>query len=357
MPRVHYLMSLKEFDQSDSALSGLGESDDVGFLAFFENYLSDILDSLDRPVRGFARRVLLGGGKRIRPLLVYRCGSDSPDVTDDLLKVSAILELVHVATLVHDDVLDHAKIRRSRATIHTEIGEHAAILLGDALFSFALELATEFPTPRICNIVSSATRRTCSGEIMQTFARGNYDLGLPDYFSFIQDKTGEFFKASCQAGAFLAGHSECILDLVGEFGLSLGLNYQIFDDLVDSFGKTDAVGKCLGTDFDSGKITLPLLFLFQKLSHDQSLELRSELSSGPISQNLKVRIGELLIAYEIREECLEFLRKKLNETKLIASNISCPSLSNRLLVFLASFDEKLSFLSTDSTPNFLAFNK
>ena len=357
MPRVHYLMSLKEFDQSDSALSGLSESDDVGFLAFFENYLSDILDSLDRPVRELARRVLLGGGKRIRPLLVYRCGSDSPDVTDDLLKVSAILELVHVATLVHDDVLDEAKIRRSRATIHTEIGEHAAILLGDALFSFALELATEFPTTKICNIVSSATRRTCSGEIMQTFARGNYDLGLPDYFSFIQDKTGELFKASCQAGAFLAGHSENILDLVGEFGLSLGLNYQIFDDLVDSFGKTDAAGKCLGTDFDSGKITLPLLFLFQKLSHDQSLELRSELSSGPISQNLKVRIGELLIAYGIREECLEFLRKKLNETKLIASNVSCPSLSNRLLVFLASFDEKLSFLSTDSTPNFLAFNK
>jgi octaprenyl-diphosphate synthase len=357
LPRVDYLMSLKEFDQSASVLSGLDERDDIGFLAFFENYLSDILDSLDRPVRESARRVLLGGGKRIRPLLVYRCGSDSPEVTDDLLKVSAILELVHAATLVHDDVLDQAKIRRSQATIHTELGEHAAILLGDALFSFALELATEFPTTRICNIVSAATRRTCSGEIMQTFARGNYDIGLSDYFSFIQDKTGELFKASCQAGAFLAGHSENILDMVGEFGLSLGLNYQIFDDLVDSFGKTDAAGKCLGTDFDSGKITLPLIFLFQKLSCDESLELRSEMSSGHISQNVRKRIGELLIAHEICEECLAFLRKKLNETKLIASNIRCQGMSNRLLVFLSSFDQKLSFLSSDSIPNFLAFNK
>jgi octaprenyl-diphosphate synthase len=357
LPRVDYLMSLKEFDQSASVLSGLDERDDIGFLAFFENYLSDILDSLDRPVRESARRVLLGGGKRIRPLLVYRCGSDSPEVTDDLLKVSAILELVHAATLVHDDVLDQAKIRRSQATIHTELGEHAAILLGDALFSFALELATEFPTTRICNIVSAATRRTCSGEIMQTFARGNYDIGLSDYFSFIQDKTGELFKASCQAGAFLAGHSENILDMVGEFGLSLGLNYQIFDDLVDSFGKTDAAGKCLGTDFDSGKITLPLIFLFQKLSCDESLELRSEMSSGHISQNVRKRIGELLIAHEICEECLAFLRKKLNGTKLIASNIRCQGMSSRLLVFLSSFDQKLSFLSSDSIPNFLAFNK
>lgn len=350
-------MSLMEFDHSDSVLSSLKERDDVEFLAFFENHLSDILNYLDLPVRDLAKRVLLGGGKRIRPLLVYHCGSNSPDVTDDLLKVSAILELVHVATLVHDDVLDQAKVRRSRATIHTEIGEHAAILLGDALFSFALELATEFPTTRICNIVSSATRHTCSGEIMQTFARGNYDLGLSDYFSFIQDKTGELFKASCQAGAYLAGYSENILDLVGDFGLSLGLNYQIFDDLVDSFGKTDSVGKSLGTDFDSGKITLPLLLLFQKLSSDESLELKSELSSGQISKDLKMRISKLLISNEIREECLVFLGKKLNETKLIASNISCPNMSSRLLTFLSSFDEKLSFLSSDSIPNFLAFNK
>ena len=86
---------------------------------------------------------------------------------------------------------------------------------------------------------------------MQTFTRGNYDVALSDYFSFIQDKTGELFKASCQSGAFLAGHSESTFEMVGEFGLSLGLNYQIFDDLVDSFGQSHEVGKCLGTDFDS----------------------------------------------------------------------------------------------------------
>ena len=357
MPRLSYLMSLKEFNQSDSALSRSGENDDVGFLAFFENYLSDILDSLDKPVRSLAQRVLLGGGKRIRPLLVYHCGSDSPDVTEDLLKVSAIIEIVHVATLVHDDILDRAKVRRARATIHTEIGDHSAILLGDALFSFALELATEFPTTRICNIVSSATRRTCSGEIMQTFARGNYDIALSDYFSFIQDKTGELFKASCQSGAFLAGHSVSTFEMVGEFGLSLGLNYQIFDDLVDSFGQSHEVGKCLGTDFDSGKITLPLIFLFQKLSTDESASLKAELSSGSVSLALRKKIGELMIEHEIRYECMVFLQEKLKGTKLIASNVGSKGMSTRLLSFMSSFDEKLSFLSSDNLPNFLAFNK
>ena len=132
--------------------------------------MADTLSSLDQPVRDLAHKVVLGGGKRIRPLLVFRCGSGAKDVTDDLLKVSAILELVHVATLVHDDVLDNANFRRSKSTIHTQIGEHNAILLGDALFSFALELATEFPTTTICKLVAKATRLTCSGEIMQTFS-------------------------------------------------------------------------------------------------------------------------------------------------------------------------------------------
>ncbi|MBT3637978.1 MAG: polyprenyl synthetase family protein [Opitutae bacterium] len=351
-------MSLKEFDQSNSAISGLGQSGDIAFLNFFETYLSDTLDSLDQPVRDLARKVVLGGGKRIRPLLVFRCGSGFREVTEDLLKVSAILELVHVATLVHDDILDEAKIRRSHATVHTQIGEHNAILLGDALFSFALELATEFPSTRICKLVSSATRRTCTGEIMQTFARGNFEITLSDYFSFIQDKTGELFKASCQAGAFLAGHTEHVIDLVGGFGLSLGLNYQIFDDLIDSFGESNVVGKCLGTDFDSGKVTLPTILLFQKLSSSQNREIKDLLGGvDSISDFSRQKIGDLMVELEIREECIVFLRQKLSQTRLIASNLPYEDMSSNLLNFLALFDEKLSSLSGDAFPNFLALDK
>ena len=350
-------MNLKEFEQKSMLSSQLDRTGEIAFLHFFESYLSDVLDSFDQPIRDLARKVVLSGGKRIRPLLVFRCGSGCKDATEDLLKVSAILELVHVATLVHDDVLDEAQLRRSQATIHTQIGQNNAILLGDALFSFALELATEFPNTRICKLVSGATRRTCTGEIMQTFARGNFDINLPDYFSFIQDKTGELFKASCQAGAFLAGHSEHIIDLVGEFGLSLGLNYQIFDDLIDSFGESSVVGKSLGTDFDSGKVTLPTILLFQKLSTSQSREIKGLLvRDDPLSDTSRKRIGDLMIEFKIREDCLSFLRAKLTKTRQIASNLPLDDMSVDLLDFLASFDDKLSMLSGDSLPNILAID-
>ena len=350
-------MNTRDFDHDRDISSNMVCGDGAKFLNFFESYLADTLECLDEPVRDLARQVVLGGGKRLRPLLVYHCGAESPDATDDLLKAAAILEIVHVATLVHDDILDKAKVRRSKATLHTRIGEHSAILLGDALFSFALELATQFTSTRICRLVSKATRRTCSGEIMQTFARGNYDVSLTEYFSFIQNKTGELFKASCQAGAFLAGNSETLIELAGEFGLSLGLNYQIFDDLMDSFGNTTEVGKCLGTDFDTGKITLPLLLLLQKLPSKESAEIKAELSSDARSVDTRKQIMELFDTYDIRDECIAYLAGKLNGTRLIASNIGSKVVSDRLHSFMSSFDGRLSALSTETTPNFLALNQ
>ena len=111
----------------------------------------------------------MSGGKRIRPMLVYICGSNNRFSTEHLLKASTVIELVHIATLVHDDILDSASFRRGKPTLHIPYGQHNSILLGDALFSFALELATDFPDSTVCKIVSTATRKTCSGEINQTF--------------------------------------------------------------------------------------------------------------------------------------------------------------------------------------------
>jgi len=347
-------MSLKEFNYTDLPASSQNCSDDSGFLVFFENYLTDVLDSLDQPVRDLAKGVVLSGGKRLRPLLTFHCGSDSPDVTEDLLKVSAILELVHVATLVHDDILDASLIRRSQPTLHTQIGEHSSILLGDALFSYALELASEFPTTKICKLVSKATRRTCSGEIMQNFNKGNFKLSFSDYSSIIQDKTGELFKASCQAGAYLSGHSSHVIDVVGEFGLSLGLNYQILDDLVDTFGTADKAGKSLGTDFIGGKITLPLILLFEGLTLHERKKVIGLLSADPSKPSTREVINNLMIEHQIQTHCIKFLRNNLIETKNIVANIASDGISRRLTTFLSSFDEKLAFVLPDLTANLLA---
>ncbi|MBT3667872.1 MAG: polyprenyl synthetase family protein [Opitutae bacterium] len=329
------------------------DSETSKFLSFFESYLSDLLDSIDQPIRDLAKHASLGGGKRIRPFLLYTCGNGKSS-TEDLLKASAVIELIHVATLVHDDILDLANLRRGKATLHSKYGEHPAILLGDALFSFALELASEFPSTNICKIVSKATRRTCSGEIQQSFSKGDFSLTIEDYYSIIQDKTGELFNASCSIGSYLGGANENLIDLVGDFGTSLGLNYQIYDDLVDTFGDNSNFGKTLGTDFESGKVTLPFIILMKVLSKNERDSLKSSLNDNNFSSDFRCYLAELFKSHNIQESCIDELINRFNQSKLIASNIPNHVLSTRLLRFLETFNLKISSISEISEPNFLA---
>ena len=338
-----------------SLLSFNTDNESKKFLSFFESHLGDLLDTLDHPVRDLAKRVSLGGGKRIRPFLVYTCGIGKTPI-ENLLKASAVIELVHVATLVHDDILDGADLRRSQTTLHSQFGEHTAILLGDSLFSFALELATDFPCTKVCRIVSSATRKTCSGEINQTFSKGNFSLTIDEYFSMIQDKTGELFNASCSIGAFLAGSDENLIDLVGDFGTSLGLNYQIYDDLIDTFGNYSSAGKTLGTDFESGKVTLPLITLLKCLSLEERKSVKSSLISNKYGNSFRQYLCELFEQYNIYEVCVTELYNRFKQSKLIASNIPDKELSARLLMFLESINFQLGDIEKKTDPNFLALN-
>jgi octaprenyl-diphosphate synthase len=333
----------------------LETSDSKTFLASFEVYLNKLLSSFDIQTKALASHVLLDGGKRIRPFLVHTCAVGKLKASnEDLLKAASVLEIVHVATLVHDDILDSAEMRRDKPTLHSLFGKQTSILLGDALFSFALELATEFSTTRICNIVSRATRKTCTGEINQNFNKENYDLNADQYFSIIQDKTGELFNASCSVGSYLAGADEELIKMVGDFGTSLGLNYQIYDDLIDTFGSESSFGKTLGTDFESGKLTLPIIRLFESLSAEKKKSLKSDLSKGDNSDQLNRYLTDLFIEYDIHHVCFSELEKRLVNSKSIASSIPDSNLSSRLVAFLSSFDAKLSKLSLNLVPNFLA---
>ena len=303
-------------------------AESIEFLSFFESYLSDLISEFDPTIRNLAKHVVLNGGKRIRPFLVYTCGSGNAESTENLLKASSVIEIVHVATLVHDDILDSASVRRNKPTIHSQFGEHTAILLGDALFSYALELATDFPDSSVCRIVSRSTRKTCTGEINQNFNKGNFQLSADDYFSIIQDKTGELFSASCMIGSHLAGGSEDLIDILGDFGNSLGLNYQIYDDLIDTFGNSFTSGKTLGTDFQSGKVTLPIIRLLESLPQSISESFLDAFSENSANEEFKKYFGRLLIDHEIHEKCFSELEQRLERSKLIASNIPSANLSN-----------------------------
>ena len=248
-------------------------------LAELDRFLHGQLAAFEPEIRTMADYCIDTAGKRIRPALVFLSGWRGPGVVaPDLVRVAAVVELVHLATLVHDDIMDEADMRRSRRTAAREFGPTVAVLLGDALFAHALHLATQFPTTEICAAVSDSTRKVCAGEIVQTLRRGSTSVTLADYQRIVDLKTAELFRVSCFLGARLAGSEPGYVGAASRFGRHLGIAYQIYDDLVDFFGDEARIGKTLGTDLASGKMTLPLLALLERLPAAERADLTAEVT-------------------------------------------------------------------------------
>jgi octaprenyl-diphosphate synthase len=258
-----------------------------------DRFLHVQLEQFEPEIREMVRYCVDSSGKRIRPALVFLSGwSGEGKVAEPLIRAAAVVELVHLATLVHDDIMDGAEVRRSRLTAARAYGSTAAVLLGDALFAHALNLATTFPTAEVCAAVSESTRRVCAGEIVQTLRRGSPDLRRADYDRIIDLKTAELFRVSCFLGSRLAGSPADYTGAVSRFGRHLGIAYQIYDDLVDFFGEEARTGKTLGTDFASGKVTLPVLELIQRLPAADAAGLRAELA-GSAPGDMARRLGQM----------------------------------------------------------------
>jgi octaprenyl-diphosphate synthase len=247
-------------------------------MATLDVFLRGQLSAFEPEIREMADYCIDTSGKRIRPALVFLSGWSSAEVPSvDLVRVAAVVELVHLATLVHDDIMDEADLRRSRRTASRQYGPEAAVLLGDALFAHALHLASQFPTPEICHAVSDSTRKVCAGEIVQTLRRGTTNITREDYFRVIDLKTAELFRVSCFLGSKLGGFQPAFIEAASRFGRHLGIAYQIYDDLADFFGQEKRIGKTLGTDLQSGKVTLPLLALLERLPADDRALLVDEI--------------------------------------------------------------------------------
>ncbi|NBQ57983.1 MAG: polyprenyl synthetase family protein [Opitutaceae bacterium] len=262
-------------------------------MAELDRFLHGQLESFEPEIRAMADYCIDTSGKRIRPALVFLSGWRGPQViTPELVRVAAVVELVHLATLVHDDIMDEADVRRSRRTAAREFGPVAAVLLGDALFAHALHLATQFPTTEICAAVSESTRRVCAGEIVQTLRRGSLNISLADYQRIIDLKTAELFRVSCFLGAKLSGAEPACADAAACFGRHLGIAYQIYDDLADYFGTEARIGKTLGTDLASGKLTLPLITLSERLPAAERQLLAEEIT-GKRPPQLALRLQQM----------------------------------------------------------------
>jgi len=202
-------------------------------------------------------------GKRLRPaLLLLSQRSQAPD-GEAALAAAVAIELIHTATLLHDDVVDVSDRRRGRVTVNARWNNMVAVLMGDYLLARAFETLVRLGNHRVLQAVSLATRRIAIGELRQLQQNGNVNIGEAQYAAIISDKTASLFGASCQAGLLMAKPDSCDAQKYRDFGETLGMSFQIVDDLLDYVGDTEKTGKARGNDIKEGKTTLPLIYALQ----------------------------------------------------------------------------------------------
>jgi octaprenyl-diphosphate synthase len=299
--------------------------------------LKEQIRAFDPEISQYAQYALTNQGKQLRPVLVALCAGAAGKMNDSLVAVAAIIEMVHLATLVHDDVMDEAEIRRRRPTLAANWGNEISVLVGDCLFAHAVTLAASFPTPEVCRAVAAATNTVCSGEILQTQQRRNLDFTRAEYFKVLEMKTAELFALSCELGAALSGGSSLHRTALRRYGLALGTAYQIYDDCLDLFGSEEAVGKSLGTDLANGKLTLPVLVAMENASGADLAQL------GELIQNWDPvclpRLVEILERYDCQNESRLVIEEYLNQSRRALGPLP-ESVSRAALVYLTAFLSK-----------------
>lgn len=244
------------------------------FLQAVSRRMGEQISAFEADLAAYAAYALDAQGKQLRPALVGLSASATGHLQDSHITVAVIIEMVHLATLVHDDVMDGATLRRGRLTLAANWGSEISVLLGDCLFAKSLKLAASFPTTEVCRAVSTSTDTVCEGEILQTVRRRNLRGTRAEYLRVLAMKTGELFALACDMGAYLSGAPAREREAMRAYGLALGTAYQIYDDCLDVFGSEGAAGKSLGTDLAKGKVTLPLLVLLER-SDASAVKLRT----------------------------------------------------------------------------------
>lgn len=244
----------------------------------------------DPAIEPYIAYVCNTSGKRIRPALAILVGGVTSGVSENHTKLGVIMELIHMATLVHDDIIDAANTRRMIPTANAKWGNSLSVLLGDALFSHALTLATDFDSIDICRKVGKASREVCQGEIIQTNRRFDLTFTKEEYFQVIGMKTGALFACAAGLAAKIGGLGEDEESKLYDYGMKLGTAYQIYDDCLDLVGSEEVVGKTLRTDLIKGKLTLPILNLLETASDDQKARL-SQMINDQVPLDLSMLLG------------------------------------------------------------------
>ena len=222
--------------------------------------------AFDPALEGYVVYALGSRGKRLRPLLALLAGGATGKINSEHVDLAVIVELIHIATLLHDDVMDEAERRRAQPTANARWGNSLSVLLGDCLFAHALTLSTNFENADIGRAIARTAATVCSGEMIQTQRRFDLTLTVRDYLHIVEMKTGSLFSAAAELAALISEAELNVIETFKNFGFQIGTAYQIYDDCVDLAGSESVTGKTLGTDLRKGKFTLPVLIFLRSAS-------------------------------------------------------------------------------------------
>lgn len=309
-------------------------------LLFVEDQLQIAINKADGPIQEACVRLLQSGGKRIRPLLTLYAGMCFGPLNTLMIQAAVAAELIHMASLIHDDVIDQSDTRRGKPTVNSLYGNHAAILTGDYLFAEAFNILSTHQLFSSMNYLVEAIQAMCHGEVNQANEQFSSLLSKQDYFNRIANKTGILLAACCQSGASLAGAAPDELINLREYGLNLGFAYQITDDILDISGDSELLGKPVGSDFINGNITLPLLYLLEKPVYGK--RLTEIIKTRKVTNQVLQSIKEALISTGCLEQAFTTATYCICKAKASLENIPASTYKSTLLDLADSILQRTS---------------
>ena len=252
-------------------------------LDLMNKILVDRLDSNVDLISQMSQYIINSGGKRIRPLLLLICAKATEYDGDYHYSMAVVIELIHTATLLHDDVVDQSATRRGQETANELWGNAPSVLVGDFLYSRAFEIMVEPNSMEIMRILSKATNQISEGEVLQLLNIKNANVTQAEYFKVIERKTACLFKAACQIAGILSSADQKVINAMGSFGIHLGNAFQIIDDTLDYESDSNIIGKEIGDDLSEGKVTLPMIYALEKTKKAENKILKDAIKNADAS--------------------------------------------------------------------------
>jgi len=312
-------------------------------IELLDNIIRNDLNSDVVLIRQISKYIIDSGGKRIRPILAILCGKvagyTSQPQSNLLHKMAAMIEYIHTATLLHDDVVDESKLRRGRQTTNAVFGNAASVLVGDFIYTRAFQMMMASNSIELLKVMANSTNKISEGEVLQLLNIGRSDLTVADYFAVINSKTAVLFEAAARVAAIVANANMQVQDALATFAKNLGSAFQIVDDILDYTGDSATMGKNVGDDLLEGKVTLPLIYLLNHADEKTVADIRHAIAN-PQSSDINY-ILEIIRNSPAIDYCQQLATQQI-EQALACLSIFTDSEYKQALVMIAESAVKRS---------------